>query len=121
MSDRFFCPDPPRDGHYRLGPEESRHLSRVCRLGAGDRVEIFDGKGFVTVAEVVPSAGDSVKLVAVGEPLPLRDSSSSLWLATAVPKGDRFDWIVEKATELGVDRLIPLITERSVVAPGARS
>ncbi len=84
-------------------------------------MEIFDGKGFVTVAEVVPSAGDSVKLVAVGEPLPLRDSSSSLWLATAVPKGDRFDWIVEKATELGVDRLIPLITERSVVCPGARS
>ena len=40
-------------------------------------------------------------------------------LATAVPKGDRFDWLVEKATELGVDRLIPIVTERSVVEPGS--
>ena len=38
-------------------------------------------------------------------------------LATAVPKGDRFDWLVEKATELGVERLIPIVTERSVVVP----
>jgi 16S rRNA (uracil1498-N3)-methyltransferase len=40
-----------------------------------------------------------------------------LTLATAVPKGDRFDWLVEKATELGVERLIPLVTDRSVVEP----
>jgi 16S rRNA (uracil1498-N3)-methyltransferase len=41
-------------------------------------------------------------------------------LASAVPKGDRFDWLVEKATELGIDRLIPIVTERSVVEPGGR-
>jgi 16S rRNA (uracil1498-N3)-methyltransferase len=117
VSDRFFCPAPPRDGRYHLGPEESRHLSRVCRLGVGDRVEIFDGRGFATGAEVVTVVGDSVELVAVGEPLPARQPPCSLTLATAVPKGDRFDWIVEKATELGVDRLIPIIAERSVVVP----
>ncbi len=117
MSDRFYCPAAPRDGRYHLSPEESRHLSRVCRLGIGDRVEIFDGRGFVTGAEVVAAAGDSVELVAVGEPLPTRQPPCSLTLATAVPKGDRLDWIVEKATELGVDRLIPIIAERSVVVP----
>jgi 16S rRNA (uracil1498-N3)-methyltransferase len=54
----------------------------------------------------------------MGTPLPERLSPISLTLATAVPKGDRFDWLVEKATELGVERLIPIVTERSVVVPG---
>jgi 16S rRNA (uracil1498-N3)-methyltransferase len=117
VSDRFYCPAAPRDGRYHLSPDESRHLSRVCRLGVGDRVEIFDGRGFATSAEVVAAAGDSVELVAVGEPLPIRQPPCSLTLATAVPKGDRLDWIVEKATELGVDRLIPIIAERTVVVP----
>jgi 16S rRNA (uracil1498-N3)-methyltransferase len=119
VSDRFYCPDPPRGGRFRLGPEESRHLSRVCRLGVGDRVEIFDGRGFATAAEVVAAGGDSVEVVAIGEPLVVRQPPCSVVLATAVPKGERFDWLVEKATELGVDRLVPLIAERSVVAPRA--
>lgn len=117
MSERFYCPDPPRDGRYRLGPDEARHLARVCRLGPGNHVEIFDGSGFATAAEVVQASSDRVELVAVGEPILRRDPTYSIALATAVPKGDRFDWIVEKATELGVDRLIPVVFERSVVVP----
>jgi 16S rRNA (uracil1498-N3)-methyltransferase len=64
-------------------------------------------------------AASSVDLKAVGETISERAPSFPLVLATAVPKADRFDWLVEKATELGVSRLIPLITERSVVEPGA--
>jgi 16S rRNA (uracil1498-N3)-methyltransferase len=117
VSERFYCPDPPRAGCYRLGAEESRHLARVCRLGVGDRVELFDGRGFATMAEIVASSGDRTELVAAGGPIAERAPSCSLVLATAVPKGDRFDWLVEKATELGVDRLIPIVAERSVVVP----
>jgi 16S rRNA (uracil1498-N3)-methyltransferase len=86
-------------------------------MGIGDRVEIFDGRGFVSGAEVVASAGDGVELVAVGEPIVAPRPAPSLVLATAMPKGDRLDWLVEKATELGVDRLIPILAERSVVSP----
>jgi 16S rRNA (uracil1498-N3)-methyltransferase len=117
VSDRFYCPDPPRAGRYRLGPEESRHLARVCRIGIGGRVEIFDGRGFASVAEVIATPADGVELVAVGEPIAADRSACSLVLAAAMPKGDRLDWLVEKATELGVDRLIPIIAERSVVIP----
>jgi 16S rRNA (uracil1498-N3)-methyltransferase len=117
VSDRFYCPDPPHGRRYRLGPEESRHLARVCRFGIGDRVEIFDGRGFATRAEVVASAVDGVELVAVGEPIAVARPACTLVLATAMPKGDRIDWLVEKATELGVDRLIPIVAERSVVIP----
>ena len=117
MSERFYCPDPPKAGRYRLVPEESRHLARVCRIGVGERIEIFDGRGFATAAEVVVASPDRAELVAVGDPLMSRPPVCSLALATAIPKGDRFDWLVEKATELGVDRLIPIVTERSVVLP----
>jgi 16S rRNA (uracil1498-N3)-methyltransferase len=103
----------------RLGADEARHLSRVCRLSAGDLVEVFDGKGYATRAEIVKVESDCAHLNAVGDPLPERSPPCSFTLATAVPKGDRFDWLVEKATEMGIDRLIPIITERSVVEPGA--
>ncbi|MHB1560583.1 MAG: RsmE family RNA methyltransferase [Isosphaeraceae bacterium] len=117
MADRFFCPDPPREGRYHLPPEEARHLTRVCRRASGDRVEIFDGRGFATTALIVEAKGNSAVLQPEGEPLPAGEPAFRLTLATAVPKGDRFDWIVEKATELGVERLIPVVAERSVVVP----
>jgi 16S rRNA (uracil1498-N3)-methyltransferase len=68
---------------------------------------------------VVALGDDWVDLIAVGTPPDERASPIALTLASAVPKGDRFDWLVEKATELGVERLVPLVTERSVVEPGA--
>ncbi len=117
MSERFYCPDPPQSGRYRLGPEETRHLARVCRLGVGDRVEIFDGRGFAATAEIVAATVNGVELVAIGEPIFGSELPFPLVLATAIPKGDRFDWLVEKATELGVARVLPLVTERSVVVP----
>ena len=52
---RFYCPDPPSDGIYRLKAGEAKHLSRVCRLGVGDEVEIFDGRGIATRTESSPS------------------------------------------------------------------
>ena len=117
MSQRFYCPDPPRDGRYQLPADEARHVARVCRHVPGDRVEIFDGKGFATTALIVEISKDSAVLVAQGLPIHELTSPCSLTLATAIPKGDRFDWLVEKATELGITRLIPLVTEHSVVDP----
>ena len=119
MSARFYCPDLPQSGNLRLGADESRHLSRVCRLGVGDIVELFDVKGHAIQAHVVKVESISVELIGVWPPLPDRPAPLSLTLATAVPKGERFDWLVEKATELGIERLIPIVTERSVALPGA--
>ncbi len=117
MSQRFYCPDPPRDGLFELRADEARHLTRVCRLKPGDRVELFDGQGYATAALIVEIGKDFAALTAHGPPLEDSTPPCSLTLATAIPKGDRFDWLVEKATELGVARLIPLVTEHSVVVP----
>jgi 16S rRNA (uracil1498-N3)-methyltransferase len=115
---RFYSSDPPRDGRVRLQGDEARHLSRVCRLGIDDIVEVFDGRGVAFESRVIAVGTDWVDLATAAVPLPEQRPPISLVLASAVPKGDRFDWLVEKATELGVERLIPIVTERSVVEPG---
>ena len=118
VSARFYSPDPPRDGKLHLLADEARHLSRVCRFGVGDVVEVFDGNGGASRAQVVKIDNDRVELTVVGAAIPDRPAPLRLTLASAVPKGDRFDWLVEKATELGIERMIPIVTERSVVTPG---
>jgi 16S rRNA (uracil1498-N3)-methyltransferase len=117
MPDRFFCsPMPLGDVAVLEGPE-AHHLSRVLRKTVGELIEIFDGRGQFALAEIESISKKAVELR-------LRERGSSppplgeVILASAVPKGDRFRWLVEKAVELGVDRLVPLITERSVVKPG---
>lgn len=117
MADRFYCPDLPREGRFVLQGDEAHHLARVRRLGVDCIVEVFDGRGYATTAEVTAVGRDAVELRVVGEPLPDRTPMCRVTLATAVPKGERFDWLIEKATELGVARLVPLITERSVADP----
>ncbi|MEW4567099.1 RsmE family RNA methyltransferase [Tautonia sp. JC769] len=98
------------------GPE-AHHLARVRRVGPGDRIEVFDGLGGVVLARVDRAGRNGLELV-VEDRLPPRPlPTSDVTLATAVPKGDRFDWLIEKATELGVARIIPLRTQRSVVDP----
>jgi 16S rRNA (uracil1498-N3)-methyltransferase len=117
MADRCYCPDPPVEGRLVLEGDEARHLSRVRRVGVGEVVEVFDGRGFATRARVEGAGKNRVDLTVLGGPIADRMAPCRLTLATAVPKGERFDWLVEKATELGVARLVPLITERSVVDP----
>lgn len=121
MADRFYCPEAAQHAAtgqaFPMVGDEGRHLTRVRRVEPGEAVEVFDGLGFATAAEVVEVGKDRALLRPVGPPLPDREPAVDLTLATAVPKGERFDWLVEKATELGVTRLVPLLTERSTVDP----
>jgi len=117
VADRFFSPDPPVAGQLALLGAEARHLARARRLGLGDFIEVFDGAGHAFRAEVRGLSRDRVDLAIVGPAAPGLAAPFPLTLATAVPKGDRFDWLIEKATELGVERVVPLRTERSVVEP----
>jgi len=119
LADRFFCPEPPIDGRLTLTGDEARHLARVRRVGAGEVVVTFDGRGAAWRAEVRGIGRDRIDLSVLGPADPGGVAPCELTLATALPKGDRVDWLVEKATELGVARLVPLRTERSVVDPRA--
>lgn len=117
LSDRVYCAQPVELGRVTVFDEEARHLAKVRRIVVGDLVELFNGRGGSWPAEVDVIGKDRVELRVVGLPLPDRKPRLRLTLATAVPKGERFDWLVEKASELGVARLTPILTERSVVDP----
>ncbi len=95
----------------RLPSEEAHHLIDVLRLGEGAEVSVFDGKGNAARAQVHRIAGRKVELRILG-PEPSRESRLALTMAVAPPKGDRMSFLVEKLTELGVARLIPLQTDR---------
>ena len=114
MSERFFLGSPARSGQATLVGDEARHLARVLRAKVGDLVRVFDGSGGEWSARVTQIDRDAVALD-VGDQLPTAPlPERSVTLAVALPKGDRQKWLVEKLTELGVARLVPLVTERGV-------
>jgi len=114
MSERFFLSMPPRDGRAVLVGDEARHLARVMRCTVGDEVVVFDGSGTAWRARVASIGRDEVMLD-MGEAVTAsRLTRVPLTLAVALPKGERQKWLVEKLTELGVERLVPLATTRGV-------
>jgi 16S rRNA (uracil1498-N3)-methyltransferase len=114
MSERFFTPSPPEHGRGVLTGDEARHLAKVLRAREGDAVVLFDGSGREWPARVTRIGRDTVDLD-VGEPsVDAAVAGTRLTLAVALPKGDRQKWMVEKLTELGVARLVPLETTRGV-------
>lgn len=116
MPDRFFSPGPWTET-IQLDEAESHHLARVCRKQTGDAVELFNGRGESARAVVARIDKRAVDLTMVEVHAVESSPSPRITLAVAPPKGDRLRWLIEKATELGVDRLIPLTTARSVVDP----
>jgi 16S rRNA (uracil1498-N3)-methyltransferase len=92
----------------------ANYLANVLRLRAGDQVKLFDDKTGEWLATVDDVARKQVTL-SVAEHLGEREQVPDLWLLFAPIKRGRIDWLVEKATELGVDRLKPVITARTVV------
>jgi 16S rRNA (uracil1498-N3)-methyltransferase len=99
-----------------LGAEETRHLRDVLRLRAGDEAYVFDGAGREFSCHVgrVDRASATMEIIQEVEPAS-PESPLRLTLAIALLKGEKFDLVVQKATELGVSRLIPLITSRADV------
>ena len=113
MSERFFLATPPAGGKAVLTGDEARHLARVLRAAVGDAVTLFDGRGRSWPARVAVLGRDTVELE-TGEPRVESACATAVTLAVALPKGERQKWLVEKLTELGVARLVPLVTERGV-------
>jgi 16S rRNA (uracil1498-N3)-methyltransferase len=92
----------------------ANYLVAVLRLGAGAKVKLFDDRTGEWLAELVESGRKRVSLRIIAR-LREREPVPDLWLLFAPIKRGRIDWLVEKATELGVDRLQPVITRRTVV------
>jgi 16S rRNA (uracil1498-N3)-methyltransferase len=111
---RFFAP--PQNFHAKtvtLSADETKHLRNVLRLGSGDEVAVFDGIGGEYLCQVIISGKHFAELSVVERIEPQSpESTLDLTLAVAVLKHDRFDLVVQKAVELGVNRLVPLEVAR---------
>ena len=119
MSERFFSANPIEGERATLAGPGAHHLLHVMRGKPGDRVLLFDGSGAEFTAEVVACKRTEVDLRVVARHEIDRELPFSLVVAAAIPKGDRQRWLIEKLVELGVTKLVPLATERSVAVPSA--
>jgi 16S rRNA (uracil1498-N3)-methyltransferase len=112
---RFFAPPgafSPDGTRVALGRDEARHLRDVLRLGRGDEVFVFDGEGREFVCRVDEGGRDRAVLAVGGEVEPASpESPLRLTLAVALLKGEKLDLVVQKATELGVGRVVPVVTK----------
>ena len=96
-------------------PEAASHyLAQVMRLVPGDTVRLFDDRSGEYAATVAEAARKRVT-VTIGERLRARETVPDLWLCAAPLKRGRVDWVAEKACELGVARLVPVLTRRTVI------
>jgi 16S rRNA (uracil1498-N3)-methyltransferase len=118
---RFYAPpDAFAADAVLLSEEESRHLRDVLRLRAGDEAYVFDGEGheFACVVADEGRRGGSSRLEVRGAAEPQSpESPLELTLALAMLKGENFDFVLKKATELGVTRIAPVTTMRVVLRP----
>jgi 16S rRNA (uracil1498-N3)-methyltransferase len=104
---------PPEGGEVVLSDDSARHLTRVLRLGAGDRLELTDGRGGVAEA-VLEGVGPDGRLRARAKPARREAPRPEVVLLLAVLKGPAMDDAVRMATEAGMTRLVPVETARSV-------
>ncbi len=111
MARRLFFVDEVRRGEAELHGEEAKHLTRVLRVEAGQRYEISDNNSLY-MAEVAQARKDLV-IFRTLEKLPWPDQGPAVHLLPALFKFDHFEWMLEKATELGATHVTPVIAERS--------
>lgn len=118
MERRFFADHPIVAQTARLSGPEAAHLIRVLRGQVGDAVTLFDGSGAEFSARITGLGRSVVDLVVLARHELCRELRAAITLGVALPKGDRQRWLVEKAVELGVSRLVPLSVRRGVAEPG---
>ena len=116
----FYTPD-LQDDTYRLSEEESKHCVRVLRLTEGETLFLVDGKGLYCEAEITVAHPKACILKVVEKHYNYGKKEYQLTIGVAPTKNiDRYEWFLEKATEIGIDKIIPLISrysERKEIKP----
>jgi len=113
---RFYC-ESIKKPVTELTGSEFEHLSKVLRLNSGQDVELFDGKGLLAEATIKEKSKKEAILRIIRTTQYKPRAEGRIILAVSIAKGQRFDWLIEKAAELGIDRITPVIFERTVRCP----
>lgn len=122
---RFFLSEPdyfsPADRRVTLTGENAAHISRSLRMAPGEELIVCDGAGQDLGCRITLISSQEVQLEVLWERPSLSEPSVSVTLYQACPKGDKLELIVQKAVELGVSRVIPVLTRRCVSRPDGKS
>ena len=112
---RFFVSKKDLRGKTgRVSGEELEHMRRVLRLRPGDQVTLFDDQGWEHEGVIRVYTDEFGEVEILSSARPERESPLEITLAQALGKGEKMDWVVEKATELGVRRIVPFFSSRTV-------
>ena len=114
MADRFFTDSAFVDDQITLADDQAHHLINVMRAKLGDEVVLFDGQGNEFQTRIIDLAKKRLTLQRLATTRPERKLATDITIAVSLPKGDRQKFLIEKLVELGVAKLIPLSTPRSV-------
>lgn len=112
---RFFIDAPLSLGQHPLPEASAHYISRVLRLAAGSAVQLFDGSGDEFLGELVEVGKKSVTVELRERLNGMPESALQIHLGQGLSRGERMDWAIQKATELGVAQITPIISERCEV------
>ncbi|MBN2375422.1 MAG: 16S rRNA (uracil(1498)-N(3))-methyltransferase [Sedimentisphaerales bacterium] len=114
----FYC-CPINPGLLELDPDQAHHLKQVRRLKPGDAIELFDGRGTAALARVSKINRKAVLLEVEKITCHQPPKSRRIVIVAALAKGERFDWLISKCTEIGVNRICPVRFERTIKLAGS--
>ena len=112
---RFFIDAPLSLGQHELPEAQAHYIGRVLRHAAGDAVQLFDGSGQEFLGELVEVGKKNVRVELRESFAGLAESPLRLHLGQGLSRGERMDWAIQKATELGVGEITPIVSERCEV------
>lgn len=112
---RFFVAPPLTLGKHELPEAQAHYIGRVLRHAPGDAVQLFDGSGSEFVGELVEVGKKRVQVELREQLAGLPESPLRIHLGQGLSRGERMDWAIQKATELGVAEITPIVSERCEV------
>ncbi|HPS54913.1 MAG TPA: RsmE family RNA methyltransferase [Sedimentisphaerales bacterium] len=113
---RFYCENITTPT-VELNDSQARHLYAVLRLNTDDLVELFNGQGKIAAARIISATNKKTTLKIESAQTIKNKINNNIIIATSIAKGDRFDWLIAKCTELGINRITPVMFERTVKLP----
>ncbi len=118
---RFFLSASPNDGFFEITGDDARHISFSLRMRCGEHLVVCDGEGTDYECVIQTIDGQTVKAEVLEKRPTVTESPVKIRLYQSVPKGDKFDYIVQKAVELGVSEIVPVYSSRCIIKPDAKS
>ena len=112
---RFFIDAPLSLGQHELPEAQAHYIGRVLRHAAGDAVQLFDGSGQEYLGELIEVGKKAVRVELREQLAGQAESPLRIHLGQGLSRGERMDWAIQKATELGVSEITPIVSERCEV------